>query len=143
VTFLARTAYGLVALLELAALHADGGVLRAGEIARRQGIPERYLEQMLASLRRAGLLRSLRGPHGGYRLARPPEAIRISEVVHCLEGDAGAERSAEPATAEFAVVAGLEAALTRRRDELLAGRTLAELLKERELVGEAPVMYFI
>ncbi len=141
--FRVKTAYGLVALLELAALHADGGILRAGEIARRQGIPERYLEQMLTRLRRGGLLRSLRGPHGGYRLARPPEAIRISEVVHCLEGGDGAGRAADPATAEFAVVAGLEAALARCRDELLAGRTLAELLKEREQIGEAPLMYFI
>ncbi|WP_399214515.1 RrF2 family transcriptional regulator [Synechococcus sp. RedBA-s] len=59
-----------MALIELAEVYSDGGVLQAGEIARRQGIPERYPEQMLTSLRRSELVHSLRGPRGGYQLAR-------------------------------------------------------------------------
>ena len=55
--FSAKTEYGLVALIELASVHASGGVLQVAEIARRQAIPERYLEQMLSALRRAGVLR--------------------------------------------------------------------------------------
>jgi Rrf2 family protein len=143
VAFRAKTAYGLVALLELAAVHPAGGVLRAAEIAARQGIPERYLEQMLASLRRGGILLSLRGPRGGYRLARPPEAISVAEVVACLEGEMASERRADPGTPEFSVVAGLEAALERRRQELLAARSIDQLLRERRMLGDAPVMYFI
>jgi Rrf2 family protein len=143
VTFPPRTAYGLVALLELAGVHRRGGVLQRSEIARRQGIPERYLEEMLASLRRAGLLRSLRGPRGGYQLARPPDGITVAEVVACLEGQGRRERRDDPATPEHSVVAGLEAALERRRAELLARRTLQQLLEERALLQASPVMYFI
>jgi len=73
---------GLVALIELASLHDGGGVMQAGEIASRQGIPERYLEQMLASLRRDGILRSIRGPERGYQLARQPADLLAQEVVH-------------------------------------------------------------
>ncbi|MEB3322742.1 MAG: Rrf2 family transcriptional regulator [Synechococcaceae cyanobacterium] len=141
--FRSRTAYGLVALLELAARHAGGDVLQVGEIARRQGIPARYQEQPPTSLRRAGLLSSRRGPRGGYRLARPPAQITVAEVVECLEGVPVAERRSEPGTPEFAVVAGLEAALERRRRELLGGRTLEQLLQESVVLGASPVMYFI
>ena len=143
VTFSARTAYGLVALLELAGVHSRGGVLRRGEIAARQGIPERYLEPMLAALRRAGILHSRRGPRGGYQLALPPADSTVADVVSCLEGVGRGERRDDPPTAEHSVVAGLEAALERRRTELLAGRTLAQLLEERELLQAAPVMFFI
>lgn len=143
VPFRSKTAYGLVALLELAAHHAGGDVLQVGEIARRQGIPERYLEQLLTALRRAGILTSQRGPRGGYRLARPPARITVAEVVDCLEGEAAAERRGEPGTPEFAVVAGLEAALERRRSELLGGRTLEQLLEESAVLGASPVMFFI
>lgn len=86
VAFSAKTEYGLVSLLELAAIYPQGGVLQVAEIASRQGIPDRYLEQMLTSLRRGRILRSIRGPRGGYQLARPPAEIRIAEVVACLEG---------------------------------------------------------
>ena len=88
VAFSAKTQYGLVALLELAAIHPQGGVLQVGEIAARQGIPYRYLEQMLTSLRRGRILRSIRGPRGGYQLARPPAEVLVAEVVQCLEGEA-------------------------------------------------------
>ena len=65
VPFRAKTEYGLLALLELARLQSTGEVLQVGEIAQRQDIPDRYLEQMLTDLRKAGILRSIRGPRGG------------------------------------------------------------------------------
>ena len=77
----AKTQYGIVALIELATIHPRGGVLQVAEIAQRQGIPDRYLEQMLTSLRKAGYLISLRGPRGGFQLRLPPEEIRISEEI--------------------------------------------------------------
>ena len=55
--FPAKTSYGIAALMELAGVHASGEVLQVAEIASRQGIPERYLEQMMTSLRRGGLPR--------------------------------------------------------------------------------------
>ena len=83
----AKTRYGIVSLIELAAIYGQGGVLQVAEIAQRQGIPDRYLEQMLTSLRRARILRSIRGPRGGYQLARPPAEILVQEVVITLEGE--------------------------------------------------------
>ena len=57
--------------------------LRVTEIANRHSIPDRYLEQMLAMLRRGHLLSSLRGPRGGYRLTRSPAEITVAEVLAC------------------------------------------------------------
>ena len=87
VTFSAKTQYALVSLMELAAIYGQGGVLQVGEIAQRQSIPDRYLEQMLTTMRRSHILRSMRGPKGGYQLARPPAQVRLAEVVACLEGE--------------------------------------------------------
>lgn len=149
----ARTVYGIVALIELAAIHGSDQLLQVGEIARRQGIPERYLEQMLTSLRRAGLLHSSRGPRGGYRLARPPASIHLDEVVHCLEGDqtpearqartssdAGAGASS---SAEFAVLEALEERLRQARGEILRRTRLDQLLEERQALSEPQPMFFI
>lgn len=142
-TFSAKTAYGLVALIEIGSSHPEGAPLRVAEIARRQGIPERYLEQMLASLRRGGFLRGIRGPRGGYLLARPPAEITVADVVACLDGDNGSDRRGDPETPEFSLLASLEADLERQRRDLLAGRTLEDLLRERDLLGTSAVMFFI
>jgi Rrf2 family protein len=56
------------------------------EVGRRQAIPARYLEQIFQKLRRAGLVLSKRGPGGGYQLARPPEAIRLSDIARAVQG---------------------------------------------------------
>ena len=72
--------YAMVALADLAMAPGDGRVSLA-EISRRQDISLPYLEQIFVKLRRAGLVESVRGPGGGYRLARSPDAIRVSEVM--------------------------------------------------------------
>ncbi len=80
-----KTDYGLRALIDLA-LHARGMPVQSHDIAMRQGIPESYLNQLLILLRRAGLIRSLRGPQGGHQLARPPRTISIADIVAALDG---------------------------------------------------------
>lgn len=70
--FSARTDYGLIALMDLAEASGSGQLLQTHEIASRHAIPERYLEQMLTSLRKAGYLKSQRGPRGGFHLRLPP-----------------------------------------------------------------------
>lgn len=141
--FSAKTEYGLVALIELAAVHPSGGVLQVAEIAQRQGIPDRYLEQMLTSLRRARILRSIRGPRGGYQLARAATEIRVAEVVHCLEGDPGPRSGGSRATPEFQVLEGLSARLEEARSRILAQTTLQELLERSEEFRLGHTMYFI
>jgi len=80
-----RTRYGMRALLELAIAH-NAGPLQIKMIAQRQNISNKYLEQLVSMLKTAGLVRSIRGPHGGYVLARPPEEIKLSDVFRTLEG---------------------------------------------------------
>ncbi len=142
--FAAKTTYGLLALMELAGVEASGERLQVAEIAARQGIPERYLEQMMASLRRSGLLRSSRGPRGGYQLARPAAAISLAEVVECLEGDG--EPNGAPgggASPELQVLQELSGSLRQQRLERLQHTSLTQLLEQRDALQQAQAMYFI
>ena len=77
--------YGVRALIELAH-HFGEGPLLSSQIAARQGIPEPYLDQLLTTLRRAGFIRSVRGPQGGHALLREPNDLKLSEVIGVLEG---------------------------------------------------------
>jgi Rrf2 family protein len=81
----AKTRYGVRAMFDIA-FHNAGGPTQAKDIARREEIPLRYLEQIFQDLKRAGIVDSRRGPRGGYYLRRPPEAIRLGEVVRALQG---------------------------------------------------------
>ena len=80
-----RSDYGARALLYLAERYGQGPV-QSAEIAAQQSIPETYLEQLWVVLRRAGLVRSLRGPAGGHQLARHPRDVRLGEVIAAMEG---------------------------------------------------------
>ncbi len=77
--------YGVRALVELAHRYGEGQV-QSATIASAQSIPEPYLDQLLTTLRRAGFIRSVRGPQGGHSLIRDPHDLRLSEVVAALEG---------------------------------------------------------
>jgi Rrf2 family protein len=77
--------YGVRALVELAH-HYGQGPLQSAEIAARQSIPEPYLDQLLANLRRSGFIRSVRGPAGGHALLRDPKELKLSDVMLALEG---------------------------------------------------------
>lgn len=76
--------YAVTAMLDLA-LHQGEGSIALADIADRQGISLSYLEQLFAKLRRRGLVISARGPGGGYRLARSPHAIRVSEIIAAVD----------------------------------------------------------
>jgi Rrf2 family protein len=141
--FSAKTEYGLVALIEIAAKYGTGGVTQVAEIAARQTIPDRYLEQMLTSLRRGGILHSIRGPKGGYRLAKPPADISVAEVVSCLEGSAQETSEGRRKTPEFAVLHDLDQRLEVARQSLLQSTTLATLIEQRNRKTGDSTMYFI
>jgi len=78
--------YGLRALVDLA-VFSENGHVALHEIAGRQEISLKYLEQDFSVLRRAGIVRSVKGAQGGYLLSKSPAEIRISEIVSVLEGD--------------------------------------------------------
>ncbi len=77
--------YGVRALVELAH-HYGEGPMQSATIASRQEVPEPYLDQLLTTLRRAGFIRSVRGPQGGHALIREPGEVKLSEVMVALEG---------------------------------------------------------
>jgi Rrf2 family transcriptional regulator, iron-sulfur cluster assembly transcription factor len=81
-----KSKYAVRALVELA-LNEGESPLGVAEIARRQRIPDRFLEQIFGELRRASVLESRRGAHGGYRFAMPPEEITVLDVVEILDGE--------------------------------------------------------
>jgi len=76
--------YAMVALADLA-LQQEAGLTSLAEISRRQSVSLPYLEQLFVKLRRAGLVDSVRGPGGGYRLARPASEIRVSDVLGAVD----------------------------------------------------------
>ncbi len=80
-----RTRYGVRALLELAGSYGKGP-LQIKVIAHRQDISVKYLEQLIAILKSAGLVKSIRGSKGGYVLAKTPNQIKLGDVFDCLEG---------------------------------------------------------
>ena len=79
--------YGLRAMMELAGHAHAAGLLKTREIAERQNIPLKYLEQIINTLKKHHLVISTRGSEGGYRLARSPGEITIFDILHALEGD--------------------------------------------------------
>ncbi len=81
----AKSEYGVLASIDLASNYGKGPV-SARQIAERQSIPPRFLEQLFVSLRRAGIVTAVRGAHGGFTLTRDPGQITVLDVVEALEG---------------------------------------------------------
>ncbi len=77
--------YGILAMLALC-LHSGSNPLQVKTIAKREKLSIRFLEQVMNLLKNRGLVEGVRGPYGGYRLIRPPEEIRLGEVLQALEG---------------------------------------------------------
>jgi len=124
-----KSPYALRALTELARMGGSGPV-PIGELARRRDVPVQFLEQLFATLRRAGLLRSQRGVKGGYSFAREPAEITVLEVVELLDGPVGG--GAESIFADAAAAARA----------VLAKHTIADVA-EREQRAAGAVMYHI
>jgi Rrf2 family protein len=85
IAFSTKGEYGVRLMVQLGR-HLGHGPASLAEIAAAESLPRAYLEQLVMSLRDAGLVTSTRGAHGGYELSRPPDAIRMSEIVRALEG---------------------------------------------------------
>lgn len=127
-----RGEYGVRALFDLAQNYGSGPVpLKL--IAERQDISEHYLEQLMAVLRKSGLVSSVRGAMGGYELAKPPERVRIGDVIRCLEGPMTAGDAQEPGNDPNRQA--LQAMWQRLADginEVLDSITLSDLVHDAE-----------
>jgi Rrf2 family cysteine metabolism transcriptional repressor len=95
-----KAEYALQALFDLAFQHSTAPV-RIADIARRQKIPQKFLELILAGLKQGGFVESRRGAEGGYMLARPPEAIMVGEVLRFVEGTEARPRGKRKAETPF------------------------------------------
>lgn len=136
--------YGVRVLLDLAQ-HYGQGAVAASEIARRQGIPEPYLDQLLAILRRAGMVKSKRGPQGGHMLARVPEQVNLGEVIAALENSSSPRCISSPEECDRFTVCVQRDVWQTIEDatrKLLQATTLGQLA---ELQGrrQEGVMYYI
>jgi len=79
--------YGILCCLYLAQRFPEAGAVGAAEIASTQNIPIKYAQQILHRLRRGGVIKSVRGPHGGFLLSREPMNINLKDVLYAAEGD--------------------------------------------------------
>src|SRR5688500_14875650 len=102
--FSAKAEYACVAMLELAARHADPRPVRLADIAEKHGISDRFLVQILLDLKRAGLVDSTRGAAGGHALARAPDEVSLADIIRVVDPPerpgrkkAGAPRKKDPA----------------------------------------------
>lgn len=139
-----KSEYALLALLEMAARYKDNEPLQIRQIAARQNIPDRYLEQLLASLRRYGLVRSQRGAKGGYLLAREPSKITILEVMDCIEGlDVQATEPCTTQTVEKTVVWEAWREAYQAAHSVLQRYTLQDLCERRDSKQQINIMYYI
>ena len=100
----AKTDYAIRAVLELAAVSGETP-LKGERIATAQGIPLRFLENILMQLRHAGLVESRRGADGGYRLARAPEAVTLADVIRAIDGPLAGVSGTRPESLDFKGVA--------------------------------------
>ena len=135
--------YALRLMLDIA-LHGTEKPVRIRDIAKRQGISEKYLEQIVSILNKAELVKSTRGPQGGYQLQRPPEKYPVGEILTLIEGplvpvacmedeEISCVRSRHCATLRLWQM--LEAAIAKIVDNV----TVADLVKWQQEVGEFPL----
>ncbi len=129
ISITSKSPYAVRALSELY-LQGDVGPVPIAELARRGDIPVQFLEQLFATLRRAGILRSQRGVKGGYSFARAPDEVTVLELVDLLDGPVG--RGAN----------GIFAQAAQAARDVLAQSTVADIAEAQAKASGAP-MYHI
>lgn len=139
--------YGTRAMLDLA-LHYGEGAINLKEIAERQQISERYLEHLILSLKTAGLVKSIRGSHGGFMLARPPADIKAIEIIEALEGPLCPVHCIDDpescSRAEQCVTRTLWEELNRAMNRVLESRNLQDIVEQHRAKGQRDKsMYYI
>jgi Rrf2 family protein len=124
----ARTEYACIAMLDLARHHAQPRPVRIRDIADRHGIPSRFLVQILLQLKAAGLVQSIRGAAGGYRLAAEPQQITLLDVMQVVDGQADQQSShATNSSAVTEVLLESWNEVSRTETEMLETITLGDL----------------
>jgi Rrf2 family protein len=144
-----RATYGIIAAVDLA-LHDGDTPVQAKAIARRRGIPARFLEQVLHAMKKAGLVGSHRGAQGGYVLNRPPDRLSLVEIIEALEGPVitsngrPGKRAAEAAPTPDALLAHVWDRIKQAEFAILSEITIEQLAgRQRQLEQQRSLMYHI
>ena len=127
--------YAVTAMLDLA-LNDNGEPTSLADVSRRQEISLSYLEQLFSRLRRAGLVDSVRGPGGGYRLAMPLEDISVARIIEAVDETVDATRcqgQADCQQGDTCLTHYLWCDLSREIYDFLAGTSLASLVRRQEI----------
>ncbi len=137
-----RGHYGLLAMFDLAE-HYGAGPIPLKTVAERQNISDNYLEQLIAVLRKAGLVRSVRGAQGGYILAREPGSITVGEIIRAMEGPIAPVEcvsEVEPTECDQADFCITRLVWTKVRDklaEVMDSISLGDMLRDAERLSAA------
>lgn len=139
--------YAVRAMLDLAFHYGEGPILLK-DVAKREHISERYLEQIILSLKAAGLVNSTRGARGGFMLTRPPSQIRLIEVMQVSEGSmAPVECVSDPevcSRSSLCVTRDIWSEMTEAMSGILESTTLQDLIqRQREKEQPKARMYYI
>ncbi|MBE9477737.1 MAG: Rrf2 family transcriptional regulator [Chloroflexi bacterium] len=133
-----RGRYAVRAMLDLA-LQSGGGPTLIKDISERQQISRLYLEQLFTRLKAAGLVRSVRGPRGGFMLTRPPREIRFSDIVQAMEGSMAPVECVDDtmlcSRADSCVTRRVWAEVKEAMDEVLTATTLEDLVERQGRSG--------
>ncbi|MBD2774832.1 RrF2 family transcriptional regulator [Iningainema tapete] len=135
--------YAMLAMLELAKHYSDGESLHIKEIAALQNIPNRYLEQILATLRIRGLIKSVRGAKGGYVLAQQPQKITVLDVFNCMEGADAVKKESTPKTVDIEVIEEVWQQAHQAASLVLQECTLQDLCEQLAIRQKIDIMYYI
>jgi Rrf2 family transcriptional regulator, cysteine metabolism repressor len=141
-----RTRYGVRAMFELA-MEYGKGPLQTRTIAEREDISNKYLEQLVAVLKSAGLIRSIRGPRGGYVLVDPPAKVRLLEIFVALEGPIQPVDCLEHETycprCATCVTRGVWAEIQKSVTNVLENTTLQDLVDRAKRLADGSGTYHI
>jgi Rrf2 family protein len=137
--------YAMRAMIELAQRRSDDRLVTAREIAERQHVPLRFLEQQLGALTKAGLVQSFRGAGGGCRIARDPAEITVAEIADAIEGQLFPMFCLEPSDHTCfqdsrCGLQGFWADVARAVQDVFRATTVAQLAARHEGMTPAPVL---
>lgn len=140
-----RGRYAVTAMLDVA-MHSTRGPVSLAEVAERQHLSLSYLEQLFARLRRQGLVRSSRGPGGGYRLNRHPEEITVADVILAVDEPVDVTRCGGLVNCNQdsrCLTHDLWVELSRKMQDFLSSRSLSDVLQRHlEVRGDIPAVSF-
>ena len=142
-----RTRYGTRVAMQLAEVYPEGTV-SVKELSEEQEVSNKYLEQIIAVLKKAGLVESVLGPHGGYSLTRPPWDVTLGDIYRALEGSAAPVACVDDPEVchrhPYCPTRRAWVELKESLERVLDGTTLQDLLCEESREAEAPAaMYYI